>query len=253
MNQDERVRFLTDSLLREGLEYAGMEEETDPKRLLRGLMNIRPARETPEEVLSVQDEYLREETEAKGIADYKDLTPVRPGIYLYKGDITALRCDAIVNAAKSSMAGCITPNHTCIDNCIHTYAGMELRQECREIVRREGILPPGEARVTGAYNLPCRYIVHTVGPKVFGELSEEGKRTLRSCYTSSLKAAEGVGAKSLAFCCIGTGVFNFPREEAARIAVSVVGEYIENSVRPMDIIFAVYTDEDLEIYEKLLK
>mgnify|MGYP000361579652 CR=1 FL=1 len=178
MNQTERRQFLIQELLKEQDGYRHLEvpkQEEEQKRLLRGLMNIRPACRISKEVLQIQDAYLTEETVRKGITHSDELDPIQPGIYLWKGDITTLACDAIVNAANSGMTGCYVPNHRCIDNCIHTFAGMELRLECDRIMREQGYEEPtGQAKLTPAYNLPCRYILHTVGPIVTGQIDENG-------------------------------------------------------------------------------
>ena len=170
MNQNERRLFLIRSLLNERLEYRDWripQDVSDQKLLLRGLLNVRPAQVCNPEFLRVQDAYLRQATAEKGITDCSALSPVQPGLYLWQGDITTLKCDAIVNAANSGMTGCYAPNHRCIDNAIHTFAGVQLRLACAEIMERQGCLEPtGQAKITPAFNLPCRYILHTVGPIV---------------------------------------------------------------------------------------
>ena len=256
MNQTERRRFLVDALLDERPEYrgarvpAGGEEQ---RLLLRALMNVRTARKCSPEFLRVQDEYLRAELEAKGITDIGSLMPVRRGLYIWRGDITTLRCDAIVNAANSGMTGCYIPNHRCIDNCIHSYAGVELREYCAELMRRQGHEEPtGAAKITPAYNLPCRYVLHTVGPIISGRVTKQDEELLASCYRSCLELAAENGLESVAFCCISTGEFHFPNERAAEIAVKTAEEFMQKESSVRKVIFNVFKDRDEEIYRKLL-
>ena len=256
MNQTERRRFLIDALLDERPEYcgarvpAGVEEQ---RLLLRALMNVRTARKCSPEFLRVQDEYLRAELEAKGITDIGSLMPVRRGLYIWRGDITTLRCDAIVNAANSGMTGCYIPNHRCIDNCIHSYAGVELREYCAELMRRQGHEEPtGAAKITPAYNLPCRYVLHTVGPIISGRVTKQDEELLAACYRSCLELAAENGLESVAFCCISTGEFHFPNERAAEIAVKTVEEFMQKESSVRKVIFNVFKDRDEEIYRKLL-
>jgi O-acetyl-ADP-ribose deacetylase (regulator of RNase III) len=181
-------------------------------------MNVRPPRRISGEFLRVQDEYLSEETAEKGITALADLTPVLPDLYLWQGDITSLRCGAIVNAANSGMTGCYQPCHNCIDNCIHTYAGIQLRLACDELMRAQGHAEPtGQAKITPAFNLPCDWVIHTVGPIVEGPLAERHEALLASCYRACLELADEKQIDSIAFCCISTGVFMFPNERAARL------------------------------------
>ena len=256
MNQIERRRFLIQELLKENLEYQGMEiplNEDGQCKLLRGLMNIRRPKAISDKFLTIQDEYLQEETVGKGITELADLEPVLQGIYLWQGDITTLRCDAIVNAANSGMTGCYAPCHGCIDNCIHTYAGVQLRLACAEIMQRQGHEEEtGKAKITPAYNLPCKYVLHTVGPIISGHLTKTNKELLASCYRSCLELAEENGVKSIAFCCISTGEFHFPNDKAAEIAVQTVKDYKEGTKSDMEVIFNVFKDVDYEIYRKLL-
>lgn len=256
MNQSERRVYLIQSLLKECHKYRDMTipaDKQEQKMLLRGLMNVRMAGNTDEEFLKIQDAYLQQETREKQITKLSDLEPVQEGIYLWQGDITALECDAIVNAANSGMTGCYVPNHRCIDNCIHTFAGVQLRKECAEIMQAQGFEEPtGEAKITKAYNLPCKYILHTVGPIVQGRVTGRDKELLASCYRSCLKLAEENGINSIAFCCISTGEFHFPNEKAAEIAVQTVKEYHRKTGSKIEVIFNVFKDMDKEIYEKLL-
>ena len=257
MNQRERRQFLIQSLLRERPQYRKMgipADEDEQRQLLRGLMNVRAPQRIGADFLQVQDDYLQDETAAKGITDLADLTPVQPGLYLWQGDITALRCDAIVNAANSGMTGCYVPNHRCIDNCIHTFAGVQLRLYCEEMMEAQGHAEPtGQAKITPAYNLPCRYVLHTVGPIVGGHLTETHCRQLADCYRSCLSLAAENGLKSVAFCCISTGEFHFPNEKAAEIAVATVKEFLAQKETSVEkVIFNVFKDRDREIYEELL-
>ena len=219
MNQNERRLFLIRSLLNERLEYRDWripQDVSDQKLLLRGLLNVRPAQVCNPEFLRVQDAYLHQATAEKGITDCSALSPVQPGLYLWQGDITTLKCDAIVNAANSGMTGCYAPNHRCIDNAIHTFAGVQLRLACAEIMERQGCPEPtGKAKITPAFNLPCRYILHTVGPIVDESPTERDCAQLESCYRACLTLAAENRLESIAFFCISTGEFHFPSEQAA--------------------------------------
>lgn len=256
MTQAERRLFLISELLKEQPRYSQTEipaGEREQKLLLRALFNVRMPMPASGEFLSVQDAYLREELRRKGITDVSELTPAQPGIYLWQGDITTLRCDAIVNAANSQMLGCFCPNHGCIDNAIHTSAGIQLRAACAELMERQGHEEKtGGAKVTPAFNLPCKYVIHTVGPIVRGRLTRRDEKLLESCYRSCLEAAEGAGAKNIAFCCISTGEFRFPNERAAEIAVSTVKKYRAETNSGIEVIFNVFKDIDLKIYKRLL-
>ncbi len=256
MNQAERRLFLIRSLLQEKNEYRGMEIPTEPERqrqLLRGLMNVRAPQPAGEAFLRVQDAYLQEEIAAKGITDVADLSPLRPGLYLWQGDITSLRCDAIVNAANSGMTGCYVPNHACIDNVIHSFAGVELRRACAELMEKQGCAEPtGQAKITPAFNLPCRYVLHTVGPIVSGRVSKRDEMLLASCYRACLELAAENKLESVAFCCISTGLFHFPNERAAEIAVETVTQFMQEKTSVEKVIFNVFKDVDKEIYTRLL-
>lgn len=257
MNQSEKRLFLIQSLLKENPAYRdlGIPADTNSQRqLLRGLMNLRAPQHADADFLKIQDTYLQGENAAKGITDVADLTPIQPGLYLWQGDITTLQCDAIVNAANSGMTGCYQPCHACIDNCIHTYAGIELRNYCQEMMDRQGFEEPtGQAKITPAFNLPCDYVIHTVGPIVQGALTKKHERLLRSCYESCLQLAVAHEVKSIAFCCISTGVFHFPNQRAAEIAVHTVEKFREKSGSDIAVIFNVFKDSDREIYRQLLQ
>ncbi len=256
MTQAERRNYLIRELLAEQPKYRGMsvpENATEQKRLLRSLMNVRLPQTISEDFLTVQNEYLREELEQKGVTDFADLTPISKGIYLWQGDITTLRCDAIVNAANSGMTGCYVPCHGCIDNCIHTYAGVQLRQECAAIMREQGREEEtGRAKITRAYNLPCKYVLHTVGPIITGPLTGKDKKLLAACYSSCLELAEQYGTESIAFCCISTGEFHFPNDRAAEVAIQTVREYQASQNSKIQVIFNVFKNADYEIYRTLL-
>ena len=256
MNQSEKRLFLIQSLLNERPSCQKQIIPADSERqkiLLRGLMNVRRPVRIGADFLQVQDAYLQDETAAKGITDIADLTPIQPGLYLWQGDITTLKCDAIVNAANSGMTGCYIPNHRCIDNAIHTFAGVELRLTCEQLMEQQGYPEPtGQAKITPAFNLPCRYVLHTVGPIISGIVTREDKELLASCYRSCLELAAENGLESVAFCCISTGEFHFPNDLAAEIAVRTVKEFLKKQNSVKKVIFNVFKDLDKAIYEKLL-
>ena len=255
MTQSQRRSYLIEKLLQERREYMGVSlpTEEEQRRLLRGLMNLRPPAPVSGEFLQVQDAYFQERLKERGVTKLEALTPVQPGLYLWQGDITTLEVDAIINAANSGMTGCYVPCHGCIDNAIHTYAGMQLRLECAEIMRKQGHEEEtGHAKITGGYNLPCRYVLHTVGPIVSGTLTKEHEQQLASCYRSCLDLAAENNCESLAFCCISTGEFHFPNEKAAEIAVETVKQWQAWHPQQLEVIFNVFKNSDREIYEQLL-
>lgn len=247
---NEKLNNLIAYLLSERPEWNGLTipaKESEQFRLYRSLVNIRSAEKASAEYLKAEDEFLQKLTAQKGITDIADLQPVEKNIYLWKGDITTLQCGAIVNAANSGMTGCYRPCHNCIDNCIHTFAGVRLRLKCAEIMKAQGHEEPtGTAKITPAYNLPCDYVIHTVGPIVQGRLTEKHCELLKSCYQSCLELAILNGIKSIAFCCISTGVFGFPQDKAAEIAVQTVREFLKT--HDIEVIFNVFTEKDYEIY-----
>lgn len=256
MNQKERLSFMIEYLLREHKELRSVDiptGSTTEKRLLRSLMNIRPPERISEEFLAVQDAYLQEECAKKGVISLSDLSPAEPGIYLWQGDITRLFVDAIVNAANSALLGCFVPCHGCIDNAIHSAAGVQLRLECSRIMEKQKTAEPtGRAKITKAYNLPCRYILHTVGPIIRGAVTQKDRELLSDCYRSCLELAAANHLKSIAFCCISTGEFHFPADEAAAIAIRTVRDYQKKNQNGMEVIFNVFKDSDYEIYAQLL-
>ena len=228
-------------------------DEQGQKDLLRGLMNIWTPKPVSEEYLNIESEYLRAESKARGITSMADLTPVEQDLYLWQGDITTLECDAVVNAANSQLLGCWRILHNCIDNCLHSAAGISLRYRCYALMREQGHEEPtGQAKITPGYNLPSQYVIHTVGPIVGGDLTDKDCALLQSCYLSCLKCAEENGCRSLAFCCISTGVFGFPQKEAAEIAVNTVRAYKKETGSDIKVVFNVFKDEDLMIYQDLL-
>lgn len=255
MTQNERLVWLIKYLLSEDGRYKNTEIPSDPRErfnLYRSLVNVRMPNPLSEEFLKIEDEYLKEENQIKGITDLEALTPVQNGIYIWQGDITSLKVDAIVNAANSRLLGCFAPCHACIDNCIHTFSGVRLRLKCKEIMDKQGYAEPtGRAKITPAYNLPCRYVIHTVGPIVSGSVTKEDEDLLASSYTECLRLAKENSLESIAFCCISTGVFSFPNERAAEIAVQTVKQYkAQNDIK---VVFNVFKDLDKQIYENLLK
>ena len=257
MNQSERRIYLIQSLLKEQSEYQNLnipQQAAEQKQLLRALLNVRMPKPIDNMFLKIQDEYLQEELLKKGIIPLDSLSQIRNDIYLWKGDITVLAADAIVNAANSQMTGCYIPNHACIDNCIHTFSGVQLRLACKEIMERQGYEESaGQAKITSGYNLPAKYVIHTVGPIVQGELTQKHKKLLASCYRSCLLLAEEYQLKSIAFCCISTGVFHFPNEEAAKIAIQTVMDHKKKCRSSIKVIFNVFKQEDYDIYERQLK
>lgn len=259
MNKEERMPWLIRALQEEIPEYRDYVILSDPGeqwRLLRSLFNVRPPEPASEEFLNVQDAFLKDVTAEKGVTDCRILAPVRrnPRLFLWRGDITTLSCDAIVNAANSQMLGCFVPCHGCIDNMIHTMSGVQLRLACHELMRAQGHSEPtGSAKITPGFNLPAKYVLHTVGPIVNGMLLREHKELLASCYRSCLALASGNGARSVAFCCISTGVFRFPRQKAAEIAVETVEKYLESDSSIERVIFNVFSHDDLLTYQALLE
>ena len=258
MTQDERREYLIQYLLKEKIPFGRQNIPTDKQgqeNLLRSLMNVRPPRPISNDFLKIQDEYLTERNIERGITDVDTLAPVKSDsrLYIWQGDITTLKCDAIVNACNSQMLGCFSPMHACIDNFIHTYAGMELRLKMHEIMAKQGHEEEtGKAKITSGYNLPTKYILHTVGPIIQWKVTKEDEDLLASCYTECLKLAADTGVESIAFCCLSTGVFRFPQQRAAEIATNTVKQYLNKDSRIKKVIFNVFKDEDLKIYSGLL-
>lgn len=259
MSQTETIHKLITTLLHEEARYEELEIPSayeDKRRLLRSLMNVRPPRPISEEFLKLQDEFLSRETKEKGIVDASLLPAVSKDsrICLWQGDITTLKIDAIVNAANDRMLGCFVPCHACIDNAIHSAAGVQLRLECDRIMHAQGYVEPtGTAKITQGYNLPCKYVLHTVGPIIQGHVTRQHKEELADCYRSCLELAVKNGLRSIAFCCISTGEFHFPQKLAAEIALKTVSEFLESNGKSIErIVFNVFKQEDYDIYKKLL-
>lgn len=257
MTQTERRKYLTAALLKEQSQYNKIKippGEREQKALLRLLFNIRMPMPVNDDFLAIQDSYLQEEINRKGITDINDLQPFQKGLYLWRGDITTLRCDAVVNAANSQMLGCFCPNHGCIDNAVHTYAGVQLRLTCAKLMQQQGHEEEtGKAKITPAFNLPCRYVLHTVGPIIRGRLTQRDCDLLASCYRSCLRLADQKRLSSIAFCCISTGEFHFPNDKAAEIAVYTVKEYKRQTHSKIEVIFNVFKELDYNIYRELLR
>ena len=257
MTQDERLDYLLRYLLAERKEYTEIhvpDTLSEKRRLLRSLMNARPPIPASEDFLNVQDAYLRERLAEKGVTKLAGLAPVQPGLYLWQGDITTLAADAIVNAANSRLLGCFVPCHGCIDNAIHTYAGVQLRLECARVMAgQKKEEPAGRAKITKAYSLPCRYVLHTVGPIIYGVVTKNDRELLASCYRTCLDLAAEIGLHSVAFCCISTGEFHFPADLAAQLAIRTVREWQQKNPDKIEVIFNVFKDNDYEIYNRLLR
>lgn len=256
MTQQERLTFLIQSLIAENAEYCDIklpDSRLEQRRLLRSLMNLRPPNPVSQKFLKIQDAFLTEELKEKGVVQLSELEEIRKGIYLWQGDITALQTDAIVNAANSTLLGCFVPCHGCVDNAIHSAAGVQLRFDCFKIMKEQGYEETtGTAKITAAYNLPCRYVIHTVGPIIQGHLQEHDCRLLASCYHSCLELAAVYGLKSIAFCCISTGEFHFPNETAAKIAIETVENDRKKNHLDLEVVFNVFQDTDKKIYQTLL-
>lgn len=256
MNQQQRRNYMIKYLLNEQAAYKAITVPNDSegqKQLLRGLMNVRSPRTISDDFLKVQDEYLQERLQEKQIVEIESIMPMEEGIYLWQGDITRLKVGAIVNAANSGMTGCYYPNHSCIDNCIHTFSGIQLRLACAELMNQQGHEEPtGKAKITLAYNLPSEYVIHTVGPIITDKVAKRDCELLRSCYQSCLELAAENHLNSIAFCCISTGEFRFPNEKAAEIAVETVKEFMRKETSIKKVVFNVFKDKDKEIYEQLL-
>ncbi len=274
MNASDRIDIFLDKLIEDSKEYKNLKTDkyslSEKKKAIRSLMNIRMPGNLSKELLSIQDDYLKEELSEKGIVALSDIPtikeqygssfPFAEKISLWQGDITRLEVGAIVNAANSQMLGCFVPCHGCIDNAIHSAAGMQLRAKCNHIMNQRRLRygrqyeePIGTATLTNAYNLPCEYIIHTVGPIVYGALNNQHRQDLRSCYENILKCCVENKITSVAFCCISTGEFHFPNDEAAGIALETVSDFLKNNSNHMErIIFNVFQDGDREIYREKL-
>ena len=262
--QNGRLSYLVEEFKADSVQYKDLQtpEDTEGKRrILRSLMNIRTPRKMADAVLTVQDEYLQERIRENGIVELADIPVIRGSMSIWQGDITRLAVDAIVNAANSQMLGCFVPMHTCIDNCIHTFAGVQLRYECARQMEqlksrygRDYEQPTALPMLTDAYNLPARKVIHIVGPIVQGRLTASLENDLAACYRNTLNMCLENGLKSVAFCCISTGVFRFPNKRAAEIAVQTVTGWLAEHPGGMErVIFNVFKDEDKTYYEQLLQ
>ena len=258
MTQQERLRYLVEGLVAEYKEKHNEHidipmNEAEQFNLFRALCNIRPAGSMPAEWMKVQDEYLNELAREKGIVTINDMEKRAPQIYLWQGDITRLSVDAIVNAANNQLLGCFAPNHRCIDNAIHTFAGIELRMACSRMIEYMDMPEKtGVARKTYGFNLPAKHVIHTVGPIIYDSLTDIEQEQLASCYRSCLELAHAYSLQSIAFCCISTGEFRFPNEEAAQIAIDTVRTYLKETNSKIQVVFNVFKDIDYDIYDKLL-
>lgn len=271
--QEEKLNFLLQKFKEESVRYQDLKVEDDyenKRMVLRSLMNVRMPKEMGKDILKVQDEFLSGEAMEKGIVRVSDIRtiqeqygsshPFSHKLSIWQGDITRLSVGAIVNAANSRMLGCFIPCHGCIDNAIHSAAGIQLREECNRKMneKREehGMRyeePTGKAMLTRAYNLPAQYVIHTVGPIVGGALTKKLRQDLRNCYKSVLDCCARHHIRSVAFCCVSTGEFRFPNDEAARIAVDTVTDMLRQHEDQFDrIIFNVFKDLDRKLYEEQL-
>lgn len=261
MEHLEQIRQLNAMLLTEMPEYQPQaqkfpQDAASQRRLLRSLMNVRPPMPLKREFLAMQDDLLSAERNSKGVVDGTALPAVNshPRIAVWKGDITRLKVDAIVDADNSALLGCFCPCHGCIDNAIHSAAGLQLRDECSQIMQAQGHPEPnGRAKLTKGYNLPARYVLHTVGPIVQGRVTARDREELASCYRSCLELAAEHGLESIAFCCISTGEFHFPNQEAAEIAIKTVTDFLRQDTSVKKVIFNVFKDIDAQIYRRILK
>lgn len=255
MTQEQKLDYLIDCLQKmQSSPFSSYRPQSleEKKELFRALMNIWEVRPLSEEFLAVQDSYFQEELAGKAVRTLADMPSYGNNLYLWQGDITLLAVDAIVNAGNKMLLGCFVPLHKCIDNAIHSFAGLQLRAECSRIMQG-GHEPTGQAKITPAYNLPGKYVIHTVGPIVGAKLTERDEELLCSCYRNCLKLAAENGLKSIAFCCLSTGEFRFPNQRAAELAVKTVRECQRDFAADMHIVFNVFKDLDYAIYKKLLE
>ena len=264
MTQEQRLDTLVEAFKADSVQYKDLQTPADTegkRRILRSLMNIRMPKKLDDSVLAVQDEYLRERISENGIVTLSEIPMIRNGMSIWQGDITRLAVDTIVNAANSQMLGCFVPMHTCIDNCIHTFAGVQLRAECSRQMNQLRIKygkdyeqPTAVPMLTDAYNLPAKKVIHIVGPIVQYELTPELEMDLADCYLNTLDMCLDNNLRSVAFCCISTGVFHFPNKRAAQIAVSTVDSWLSQHPGAMErVIFNVFKDEDKKYYEELIR
>ncbi|WP_305766989.1 protein-ADP-ribose hydrolase [Candidatus Epulonipiscium viviparus] len=253
MNQSERLDYLVTHLAAEYSDLEIPQTFAEKRNLLRALMNVRKPIPISDEWLQIQDAFLSQEIAEKGIISREELITDDGNIFVWKGDITRLQVDAIVNAANSQLLGCFIPNHHCIDNAIHSAAGLQLRQACDGIISKQGHPEAtGSAKMTAAFNLPCRYVIHTVGPIVHDKLTPQNEEDLANCYKSSLSIAAAENCHVIAFCCISTGEFHFPNRRAAEIAIKIVKNFLTENDK-IKVVFNVFKDIDYKIYSELLR
>lgn len=263
MNQEERLDTLVNAFIKDAaFEIEEPETKREKQILLRSLMNIRMPKKMDEKIIKIQDDYLKEKNEEKGIVNGEDIPAVKsnPSIAIWQGDITRLQVDAIVNAANNQMLGCFQPMHTCIDNCIHTYAGVELRAECKRQMNQlkaqfgqDYVQPTAVPMVTKGYNLPAKNIIHIVGPIVYGSVTRRNQEDLRNCYIHILETCKKEGFQTVAICCLSTGVFHFPNKLAAKIAIETVEDWLKKNPNVVErVIFNVFKEEDKRYYEEFL-
>lgn len=263
ITQIQRLNFLVEKFKIDSVQYKNIDTPKDiegKQRLLRSLMNIRMPKPFPADVLRVQDEYLKTRAKEKGIVYLPDIPIIRDKISIWQGDITRLAIDAIVNAANSQMLGCFIPMHTCIDNCIHTFAGVQLRADCENKMNQLRLKygknyeqPTAIPMLTDAYNLPAKKVIHIVGPIVQNKPTPQDEKSLSDCYLNVLDMCLKNNLKSIAFCCISTGVFHFPNKQAAQIAIKTVDFWLSQYMGVMErVIFNVFKEEDRQYYEELI-
>ena len=255
-HEEQRVYLIQELLAEERYKNISIPvDEKEQKDLLRSLMNVRMPKPLSQDFFKIQDKYLQTERDMRGIIESEELPsiPGDPRMVLWQGDITTLKVDAIVNAANSALLGCFRPLHTCIDNIVHSRSGIQLRLFCYDMMSKQGHEEPaGQAKITPAFNLPSKYILHTVGPVIGGAVRKQDCEALASCYRSCLELAVKNNCQSIAFCCISTGEFHFPNEKAAEIAIQTVTSFLNTRKENIRGIFNVFKDIDLHIYQNFL-
>lgn len=255
-HEEQRVYLIQELLAEERYKNISIPvDEKEQKDLLRSLMNVRMPKPLSQDFFKIQDKYLQTERDMRGIIESEELPsiPGDPRMVLWQGDITTLKVDAIVNAANSALLGCFRPLHTCIDNIVHSRSGIQLRLFCYDMMSKQGHEEPtGQAKITSAFNLPSKYILHTVGPVIGGAVRKQDCEALASCYRSCLELAVKNNCQSIAFCCISTGEFHFPNEKAAEIAIQTVTSFLNTRKENIRVIFNVFKDIDLHIYQNFL-
>lgn len=258
MKYIDKLNYLINELLKEMPDYINQANSFDNtiihrEKLLRALMNVRTPSICSESFYKIQDEVLTEQMNNKGLVTIDDIDLVYDHLYLWQGDITRLQVDAIVNAANNQMLGCFIPLHGCIDNAIHSSSGVQLRNDCNDIMTEQGHLEAtGDVKVTSGYNLPSKYVMHTVGPIIGHSISDNDRVLLASCYRSCLEKAIEMNLSSIAFCCISTGEYRFDNFEAAKIAIATVKDILDTTNSNIKVIFNVFKEIDYDIYKRLL-